>query len=238
MGVSYLDGVAQLNPQNSVWGGNIPKYDGDTKITIADAPAGNTDIQIIWNVITGMEKWSRTGTLLIADRILLTNVSWNGLVAAGFADGVTVHLKGHPYRCYLLSVGSQSNVPNAWDDALDPTTNDNDICIGERFSPEARIRRNMICTVRTAGAIRPAAGITARPAVGTRTLVSVRHLNLRKLTTCRWHSNAMQRPKFLKLSMMSVLLCSSLLSWCKREIWVRTTSGLSAKTNAMSCSTV
>ena len=127
MGALYLDGLAQLNPQNPVWNGDIPKYDEKAKITVADAPEGNTDIQITWNVVKGMEKWSRTGTLLIADRVLLSNVSWDDLSAAGFAEGVTIHLKGRPHRCHLLPVGGKPDAPNAWDDALDHTTEDNEI---------------------------------------------------------------------------------------------------------------
>ena len=74
-----------------------------------------------------MKKWSRTGTLLIADRVLLSYVSWDDLAAAGYVDGVEVVLEDRKYRCHLLSVGEKFNSQNAWDDALDRTRDDNEI---------------------------------------------------------------------------------------------------------------
>lgn len=136
MGALFLDGVAQLNPKNPACDcdGDIPNYDGLSAITIAEAPKNRPDTFITWNIVPNMEKWSRTGTLLISDRVLLTSVSWSNLEAAGFADGVEVSLQGHKYCCRLLPVDKncypmdkfanplkQTNV-NAWDDALDRTT--------------------------------------------------------------------------------------------------------------------
>ena len=128
MGALFLDDVVQNNPQNPTYNGDIPQYDGTSTITIADVPENCPDANIItWNIVPNMGKWSRTGTLLIADRVLLSCVSWDDLAAAGFADGVEVVLKGKKYRCHLLPVGEKLNSQNAWDDALDRTRDDNEI---------------------------------------------------------------------------------------------------------------
>lgn len=129
MGALFLDDVAQTNPQEPTYDGDIPRYDGTSTITIADVPENcpDTDTIITWNIIPNMDAWSRTGILLIADRVLLCNVSWDDLAAAGFVDGVEVVLKGKKYRCHLLSVGEKFNSQNAWDDALDRTRDDNEI---------------------------------------------------------------------------------------------------------------
>ena len=127
MGALYLNDVAQINPQNPTYYGDIPKYDGAAAITIAEASRNYPDALITWNVVHNMEKWSRTGTLLIADRTILVDVSWDDLVAAGFIDGVEVVLKGQKFRCHLLPVGEDTDSRNAWDDALNRTTEDDKI---------------------------------------------------------------------------------------------------------------
>lgn len=127
MGALFLDNVEQTNPQKPTYDGDIPRYDGTSTITITEAPKNRPDTFITWNIVPNMEKWSRTGTLLIADRALLRNVSWDDLAAAGFVDGVEVVLKGRKYRCRLLQIGELPNSPNAWDDALNQTTENDDI---------------------------------------------------------------------------------------------------------------
>lgn len=128
MGALFLDDVAQINPQQPTCDGDIPIYDGISKIMIADAPDNSTNTLITWNVVHDMEKWSCTDTLLIADRVLLRSISWEDLAAEGFVEGVDVLLKGRKYRCHLLwTVEENFAATNAWDDALDRTTEDDAI---------------------------------------------------------------------------------------------------------------
>lgn len=162
MGALYLDNVVQINPKQPTCDGDIPAYDGSSGIAIAEAPKNRPDTFITWNIVPSMEKWSRTGTLLIADRVLLSYVSWDDLETAGFIDGIEVVLKGQKYRCHLLPVDKdfypmgefadpikQMNV-NAWDDALDRTTENNSVWNWKHiffwingFEPKAHHRLSM-----------------------------------------------------------------------------------------------
>ena len=128
MGALFLNGVAQTNPKNPKSNGDIPRYDGTAAITIADAPEDATDSIITWNVVPDMARWSQCGQLLIADRVLLTDVSWDALAAAGFDEGVNVIINGQKYRCHLLpAMVRRHDDPSAWDEALYNTTADNDV---------------------------------------------------------------------------------------------------------------
>ena len=150
MGALFLDDVAQTNPQEPTYDGDIPRYDGTSTITIANVPENcpDTDTIITWNIIPNMDAWSRTGILLIADRVLLCNVSWDDLAAAGFVDGVEVVLKGRKYRCHMLPVGEKFNSQNAWDDALDRTRDDNEIWHWEFMRFWGRDKMNGLRTLR------------------------------------------------------------------------------------------
>ena len=65
--------------------------------------------------------------LLIADRVLLSNVSWCDLNQQGFVDGKKISIDGMSFRCRLLRVGNDSDTPNEWDDILDITGQDDDL---------------------------------------------------------------------------------------------------------------
>lgn len=65
--------------------------------------------------------------LLVADRVLLTKVSWNDLRTFGFVSGKTVTIDGRRYRCRLLQVGARENEPNEWDRILDETNESNEL---------------------------------------------------------------------------------------------------------------
>ena len=45
-------------------------------------------------------------TLLICDRVILVNVSWDDLNGQGYVTGKTVIIDGAKYKCRLLSCGS------------------------------------------------------------------------------------------------------------------------------------
>lgn len=122
---------------------------GSKWIVLGTDENGNpTDTIITWNIIPNMKKWSRTGTLLIADRVLLSYVSWDDLAAAGFVDGVEVVLKGRKYSCHMLPVGEKFNSQNAWDDALDRTRDDNEIWHWEFMRFWGRDKMNGLRTLR------------------------------------------------------------------------------------------
>ena len=68
--------------------------------------------------------WVPVNGLLIADRCLLTNVSWDDLDAQGLVSGKEITVQGFRFKVRLLIVGSEDNVPNEWDAALDTVGED------------------------------------------------------------------------------------------------------------------
>ena len=63
--------------------------------------------------------WVPVNGLLIADRCLLTMISWDDINAQGLVFGREIELYGFRFRARLLKVGNDKDVPNEWDDALD-----------------------------------------------------------------------------------------------------------------------
>ena len=68
--------------------------------------------------------WVPVNGLLIADRCLLTNISWDNLEANGLASGKEITVQGFRFKIRLLKVGSEEGVPNEWDAALDTVGED------------------------------------------------------------------------------------------------------------------
>jgi len=126
MGALYINDVVQKAPVNPVWDGDIPQYDGISNIQIRDVPADTPEALITW-IEVPTEKWSPVGTLLIADRVILSNVSWTDLAKAGFINGVPVMLDGKKYICKLAFLGNANNKRSVWNDALHATVPHNEI---------------------------------------------------------------------------------------------------------------
>lgn len=114
-GVLYLDTKAQPVPRRPMLvGGDVPPYDGST---ISVGPLKNGE-KITWIKPNGLN-------ILIADRVLLANVSWEDLNQNGFIAGRPVLIDRQYFRCRLLQVGEKVNVPNEWDATLDETGENN-----------------------------------------------------------------------------------------------------------------
>ena len=111
-GTLYLGDEVQYIPQQLSSGGDVPRYDSKSAISIGPAPQQEA---ISWIKPYGQ-------SLLIADRILLAQVSWNDLDKNGFIAGKMVSLNGCRFRCRLLQVGEKTDTPNEWDKALDATS--------------------------------------------------------------------------------------------------------------------
>lgn len=129
MGALYVDGVAQEIPFLPE-AGRIARYSQtNSSIIIANHQPSRPESLITWNVVDGMERWSQNGVLLIADRVLLVNVTRENLTANRFLrNGTVVSLKGKSYLCRLPYIGFNENDEiNEWDDVLNRTTDDNDI---------------------------------------------------------------------------------------------------------------
>ena len=98
MGSICLAGVAQM-----------PGFDCDGS---ADISFGDT--------VPGQElQWIKLKNgLLIADRCVCTNISWEQLDRMGFVFGALVRIDGKDYLCRSLKVGSRNDEPNEWDALL------------------------------------------------------------------------------------------------------------------------
>ena len=69
--------------------------------------------------------WVPVNGILIADRCLLTNISWDDLDAQGLVFGKEVKIQGFRFTARLLKVGDNEDGPNEWDAALDTVGEDN-----------------------------------------------------------------------------------------------------------------
>lgn len=68
--------------------------------------------------------WVPANGLLIADRCLLNNISWDDLDAQGLVFGKEIKVQGFRFMARLLKVGDDEDVPNEWDTALDAVGED------------------------------------------------------------------------------------------------------------------
>lgn len=71
--------------------------------------------------------WVPVNGLLIADRCLLTKISWNDLDSQSLVFGKEIELYGFRFCARLLKVGSNEGVPNEWDAALDVVGENDDL---------------------------------------------------------------------------------------------------------------
>ena len=71
--------------------------------------------------------WVPVNGLLIADRCLLTDISWDDIEAQGLVFVREIELCGFRFRARLLKVGNNEGVPNEWDAALDVVGENDDL---------------------------------------------------------------------------------------------------------------
>ena len=115
-GALYLGDKAQHFPERPAVNGDIPQYDGSSTISIS--PVTREEEPITWIKPYGIN-------ILIADRVLLTKVSWKDLNRNGFVNGKEIVIEGQHFRCRLLHVGNTRVVPNEWDKVLNETEENN-----------------------------------------------------------------------------------------------------------------
>lgn len=73
-------------------------------------------------------QWVRLSSgLLIADRCVCTQISWEQLHTQGLVFGTPFQIDGKWYLCRCLKVGAKRGDPNEWDAALDETDEGNEI---------------------------------------------------------------------------------------------------------------
>lgn len=111
-GTLYLNNIPQKNPKNPIHNGDIPMYDGKSSVVIGDTVQGK---EIDWIRPEGIN-------VLVADRVLLSKISWNKLKEVGLVTGRTITIDGVPYTCRLLGVGEERYRLGEWDTLLSSTT--------------------------------------------------------------------------------------------------------------------
>lgn len=158
-GALYLDHKVQHIPEKPIERGDIPQYKGKLSISFGAAVLGKT--------ITWIKP--RNLNLLIADRTLLANVGWEDLNKNGFTTGKTVLIDGQHFRCRLLRVGEDRNIPNEWDKVLDETSESNTLWNWEKCSFGEPTYQLMGQLIRCVGMCRLATGLKVM--LGVRTLL-------------------------------------------------------------------
>lgn len=120
-GSLYLESIARNVPQKPTVHGDIPSYR-----TIPHTHPNNPQVSIGSTSVTDSKviSWIKPDgmNLLVADRVLLTDVSWWELNDLGFITGKTTTIDGHTFLCRLLKVGVNKDVANEWDDILTETS--------------------------------------------------------------------------------------------------------------------
>ena len=88
-------------PSGASAAGDIPSMSGSmANYTFGDTPSADAN-KLQWVKIKDGDK-----TLLICDRVILVNVSWDDLNGQGYVTGKTVTIDGAKYKCRLLTGGS------------------------------------------------------------------------------------------------------------------------------------
>ena len=86
--------------------------------TFGDTPAAEAN-QLQWHKIQDGDK-----TLLICDRVILVNCSWNGLNSQGYITGKEVTIDGAKYKCRVLTGGTGPRSSNDYYSGGTPTNNE------------------------------------------------------------------------------------------------------------------
>lgn len=115
LGALYLGNKIQPVPQRPERDGDIPQYDGQAVISIVPA---SQEKSITWVKPSGLN-------LLVADRVLLLNVSWQDLDNNSLVVGKRILIDGQYFRCRLIQTGEDEGVDNEWDEIINITGSEN-----------------------------------------------------------------------------------------------------------------
>lgn len=119
----WITDLSVLCPYPGLQPGNLREFETDPDWSvwqISDTPDDETTA-LRWLVFAGVST-----KLLVADRMLMTRVSWADLEAGGYVYGRGINIDGTAYTIRLLTGGSAANddpmagagAPNEWDTLL------------------------------------------------------------------------------------------------------------------------
>lgn len=109
-GALYLGNNIQHVPRQPTGNGDIPQYDRQAVISIDPAQKE----RITWIKPDGYN-------LLVADRALMVDVSWDDLDLNDMVAGKRTQIGGQCFRCRLLQLGNHRDAPNEWEQILNIT---------------------------------------------------------------------------------------------------------------------
>ena len=116
----WITDLAALCPYKGLQPGNIPEFERDPdwdNWSFTDSPEGSSE-RLNWHV------FQREGIgYMVADRMLMTRVSWQDLNDVEYVYGNDVCIDGRLFRCRLMTGGDTSHddpyqgatQPNEWD---------------------------------------------------------------------------------------------------------------------------
>jgi len=98
----WITDLAALCPYEGLQPGNIPEFERDPdwdNWALTDSPKDPSE-RLNWHL------FQRGGIrYLVADRMLMTRISWQDLDDAGYVFGTEVSIDGRQFRCRLLTGG-------------------------------------------------------------------------------------------------------------------------------------
>ena len=106
-GALYWNDDVQPIPQNPSYTGDIPQYDNIKAISIKEA-----EQKITWIKPYGLN-------LLVADRVLMANTSWEDLQRSGLDKGIPILVGGQRFLCRMPQVGLLGD-ENEWKNPSSP----------------------------------------------------------------------------------------------------------------------
>ena len=117
MGTLIVNGTQHAMPTNPIDGGNCVSAN-TSNFTVGNTVAGKELQWIEWTKADGTK-------LLVCDRGLIVNISWNNINAAGFITGKEITIDGQKYKMRSLTGSNGSSgsygagCNNEWDQFLD-----------------------------------------------------------------------------------------------------------------------
>ena len=125
----WITDLSALTPYEGLEPGNLPEFERDPDWAaweLGDTPDAEADA-LKWLVFE-----TETKRLLVADRMLMSRVSWADLDAAGYVFGRDITIDGKPWNIRLLTGGNApaddkmagAKSPNEWDTLLPGNAND------------------------------------------------------------------------------------------------------------------
>ena len=119
----WITDLTHLCPFDGVERGNLPEFEVDPDWAaweLGDTPSSDADA-LGWHSFEAEQ-----GGILIADRMLMSRISWADLDAAGYVYGREVEIDGTRFRARLLTGGMSAADdpmagaadPNEWDNVL------------------------------------------------------------------------------------------------------------------------